>query len=761
MKTIFKTILSVFALLASATMLVAQEKQTVPDKFINKDGLVYSKQVQGPNDKGEYSIFLKSFITGTVTEETIHIPSDIILVLDVSGSMNYNMYSPTESRRWTTSDINSGTYYYLYTGSGTGSGNYYQVYTSGNTIGYYRNNRWRDLSSNGSWTGVLHTLTGTRMDALQDAVDHFITQVKKDADDNNQDNQIAIVKFASATFYDQKTIENETSTTATGNHKYATGGSNSGNMMEFGANNFDNTGYYNVTEIVKGFTPVRTQESSLKTAVQQLRPGGTTAADYGIHEAKLLLNTLYSNGNPNRVSNKMVIFFTDGDPTHSSNFQEAVANTTINAAKEIKAKTAYTYTDSDGKVTTGKVKVYTIGTFSNPDANTTLRYMQRVSSNYPDATGMGTNDGGQGSDTGGYYFAATNAEELKNAFDTISGDAASSDIDLGTSSTVVDVVSKSFNLPTGTDASSVQIWTADCIGRGSDNQYAFEAQYDDDDVLQWDNITHAPGIELVQGTTAEPNKVTVKGYDFEANMCARNPDGSYRGKVLILEIPIIMNEDAVGGHGVGTNAPGSGIQYKKADGSTGLIEFTTPDISLPINLHIRKEGLQLGESARFTIQRKLVGDGEDLPDDEEIPAENEWQNYTTVFVTRRSTDAESGENAPIVKIVGLHPDFIYRIKEEDWSWSYSISSVYGYNIDPETETTSQVTMQNGTAADFSDNTVTSDKINMNPFIFVNAKKDVESSVITVRHAESLVRNEFKDFPESGKKQGVTTNSKTQ
>ena len=746
MKNIVKRILSLVALFVPACCLFAQETQTVPDDYIDKGGLVYSKQVQGPNSKGEYTIFLKSYVTGTVTEQTTHIPSDIILVLDVSGSMDYDMYSG-EEKTWTTSDINSGTYYYLY------NGNYYQVYTSGNTIRYYRGNSWRNLSTNGSYTGTLYS-RGTRMDALQDAVKYFITQIKNDADANNVDNQIAIVKFASATFYDGKDLEQETSTTATGNHKYSSYHSNSGSMMEYGANNFDNSDYYNVTEIVKGFTPASSGESTLKTAVDQLRPGGTTAADYGIKEAQLLLNTLYTNNTPNRVSNKMVVFFTDGDPTHSSSFSSTVATATITASKDIKAKTAYTYTNTEtGEVTSDKVKVYTIGTFTNPNESTTLRYMQRVSSNYPDATGMGPNDGGDGSDSGGYYFQASNAEQLKNAFATISSDAASSDIDLGTSSTVVDVVSKSFALPSGTDASTVQIWTSECNGRGTDGKFTFKAQ------SNWQNITNNPGVTLVSGTEDEPNKVTVSGFDFSANMCARNLDGTYRGKELILEIPVVMDKEAVGGHGVGTNGPGSGISYIDKNGNPGLIEFDTPDVSLPINLHIRKEGLKLGESARFTIQRMWNGKAEDIP---QGMSANTWQNYTTVFVTRRSNNTETGENAPIVKIVGLHPDFLYRIKEEGWSWSYGVTSVTGKKYDPATEEETTVTMQNGTAADWSDNTVVSNMINLNPFIFVNAKKDVETTVITVRHAESIVRNDFGTAAAGGAATtGATVNSKEQ
>ena len=741
MKTISKTLLSVLAFVASGSMLFAQETQTVPDNYIDKGGLVYSKQVQGPNDKGEYTIFLKSYVTGTVTAETTSIPSDIVLVLDVSGSMNYDIYSP-EDKTWTTQDINSGTYYYLY------NDDYYEVSTSGNTIRYYRRNSWRNLSQNGSWSGVLYTRS-TRLEVLKEGVAYFLDEIEKDARTNNVDNKVAIVKFSTDAFCDEdgnavtKTA-GSSQYTETGNHRGATG-----SQAGYSTN-------YNYTEVVMGFTSITASNlQSVKTdKVNTLNYGGPTAADYGMLKAEALIKSLYNKdtaGNPTtplRTSNKIVVFFTDGDPTYYNAFNTTVATNAIATAKTLKALTAYSESGQSDNV-----KVYTIGTFSGtPDENTTNRFMQRLSSNYPNASNMNNNGGGDGgSDTGGYYFLASDKQQLINAFGSISSDAASSNIDLGTSSTVIDVVSKSFALPTGTDHSSVQVYTSECNGRGTDGKYTFKPQ------AQCENITNS--ITLVPGTAAEPNKVSVSGFDFEANLCARNTDGSYRGKELILEIPIVMDPNAVGGHGVGTNGPGSGIQYVDKDGNPGQIDFDTPDISLPINLHIRKEGLKLGESAKFTIQRKWKGDPDEIPEDIEADT---WQDYTSVFVTRRSHNTESGENAPIVKIVGLHPDFIYRIKEEGWSWSYGVSRVYGSKYDPDTEATTTVTMQNGTAADCSDNTVTSDQINLNPFIFVNVKKDVESTVISVRHAESIVRNEFKEFDEEGNaKTGVTTNSKTQ
>lgn len=780
MKSIFKTLLCLVSFIVPAFGLFAQvgEEQEVPDVYHYPDnedgtGLVYSKIVQGPNTKGEYTIFLKSFVTGEVDEQTMAIPTEVVLVLDVSGSMDWGMsdadYAANNTQYSYNTINNSNSNYYKY------NGDYYKVYAIENGGYYYLrialNGVWNYFTENGTLTtnfgqaygrrnatstifdGTLYYVPEghSRMAALKEAVNYFITEINNNSGTlpAGKTNKISVVKFASDSFCNSSgnAVNYNTGASdsnATGNHR--------------GANN---NSAYNYTEIVNGF--LSSSSSTLSTNVDGLIAGGATAADYGMIKAELLMKTLFNNPNttnptPKELTNKIVVFFTDGEPTHSSSFEDDVANDAITIAKRLKAMTAYEYTnETTGTTVTGKVKVYTIGTFVNPSTKTET-YMNRLSSNYPNATGIGEGeDGADGSDLNGFYFLASNKEQLIHAFGEISNDVVSPDITVNSSSTVVDVMSKSFTLPTGTDPSTVQVWETRAQSYNTTtNQYVFSTDKD-----HWQNITNAQGLNLdVDDAT---NKVTVSGWAFDKNACARKSDGSVVGKQLILEIPIEMGPNAVGGPGVGTNGAGSGISYVDENGVTQTLHFETPNIGLPINLHIRKEGLQLGESAKFTIQR--MWDGETvIPDDIEITP-NTWEDYTSVFVTRRATNTESGDNAPIVKIVGLHPGFVYRIKEEGWSWSYGVSRVHGskYTINPEThvETTEDITMNNGTQADWSDNTVLSTSINLNPFIFVNAKKDVESSVVSVRHAESIVTNDFKDFGDTGTKTGVTVNSKTQ
>ena len=107
------------------------------------------------------------------------------------------------------------------------------------------------------------------------------------------------------------------------------------------------------------------------------------------------------------------MFFTDGKPTSYDEFDSKVANDAVTAAKNMK----------DSKAT-----VYTIGIFDGADPSAGIqdsgksqkenKFMQAVSSNYPNATAWDAH--GARAENSDYYKSATNAEELKKVFDDIS-----------------------------------------------------------------------------------------------------------------------------------------------------------------------------------------------------------------------------------------------------------------------------------------------------------------------------------------------------
>ena len=77
------------------------------------------------NDDGTYTIDLEAFATGEATFDTVPVPADIILVLDVSGSMKDDMheYTARASQAYTYNNYGNNQYYYK-----APDGKYYRVH---------------------------------------------------------------------------------------------------------------------------------------------------------------------------------------------------------------------------------------------------------------------------------------------------------------------------------------------------------------------------------------------------------------------------------------------------------------------------------------------------------------------------------------------------------------------------------------------------------------------------------------------------------
>ena len=505
MKQMNRYIFAFTALLATATLAFGQEAM---DTYKTQNNVSTGKSVSGPDANGQYTISLETFATGSQVLVEKGVPADIVLVLDVSGSMDENMttYTYTEvARDWTYNNFGNSTYYYL-------DGTEYRAVsraTSGrtNTQYYLRyrdaNNNWTDLGSRSTsqtnvlWSGTLYsrsTETKTKMTALKDAVKDFIDEIHKndlynsngEARETPLGNQIAIVKFAEPTYYTTTTGwiagASTTPTLSPGNH-FATWRSNN-NVDEYSNFSTTSTGEqrYNCTEVVAGFSAVSSTSdvNNLKNTVNGLVSAGSTAADYGMTLAKMLIDNL---GADRSESTKTVVFFTDGSPTHASGFETAVANTTISNAKEIKDKGA---------------TVFSVGVFANlstTEAANVNKYMGYTSSNYPNATSM-TAAGTGGNDEAGYYQNASGAD-LSAIFKNIAQGAGGSDESIDSSTEVRDVVSSSFALPDGASESDIHVYTSAISSDGK--TWGTRVAYND------------ATIEI------SGSKVSVTGFDYAAD----------------------------------------------------------------------------------------------------------------------------------------------------------------------------------------------------------------------------------------------------
>lgn len=246
------------------------------------------------------------------------------------------------------------------------------------------------LDASGSMDDPMGRTDSTkRIDALKAAANSFIDEIaarNADISEADQRHSVAVVKFSGD------------KTDSVGNDTYRDGGHT-----------------YNYSQVMQGLTVVDTNgASNLQTKVKAISPAGATRSDYGLQLAQTQLEA------PGRAgARKVVVFFTDGEPNSYSGFDDDVASSAIATAKAIK--------DAGGTV-------YTIGIFSganataDPTANGTSsenKFMQAVSSNYPNATYASSWGGyswnlGTHVDGAAFYKTATNADELKKVFDGIS-----------------------------------------------------------------------------------------------------------------------------------------------------------------------------------------------------------------------------------------------------------------------------------------------------------------------------------------------------
>ena len=211
----------------------------------------------------------------------------------------------------------------------------------------------------------------SRIDALQQAANNFVEAIAKQnasISDASKQHQVSLVKFASSL------------------------SDNVGNDRVFGTN---------YSQVMKTLSPCTSSTlAEFTRLINAINPGGGTYANYGMQLAASQLSS--SAARPG--AQKVVIFFTDGEPG-GDGFDSRVANQAVTASHGLKED---------------KALVYSVGIFNGANPNGTSnanKFMNAVSSNYPDATAY--NQLGDRDPEGNYYKTATTAEELKNIFTEI------------------------------------------------------------------------------------------------------------------------------------------------------------------------------------------------------------------------------------------------------------------------------------------------------------------------------------------------------
>lgn len=359
-------------------------------------------------------------------------------------------------------------------------------------------------------------------------------------------------------------------------------------------------------------------------------PAGATNVAAGMGEAVALMGDRYNYTGANTSRQKVVIVFTDGVPTTSSDFSTSVANNAIASAKGLKDAGVTVYsigifsganpnelygasgfdTNSNGTINSQWIKdtwgLFPGTDFPEADRPAGNRFLNYLSSNYSAAGSVGLTRVTSGlgvfhykitykiienfdRTANGYYLTASDSASLNQIFQTISENIQTPTISLGSETVVKDIVSPYFTIPSNT--SDVKVYVADATSASG---------------ATWATREETDLTPDVNGST-----IIVTGFDFNENFVSdkAKEDGSF-GKKLIIEFNVTRKEGFLGGNAVPTNGTESGVYDK--DGT--LVEaFDIPTVDLPIHYRFSTtdQTIYLGEKADLTrlSSSDIVPDG--------------------------------------------------------------------------------------------------------------------------------------------------------
>ena len=511
-----------------------------------ENGLILNKSVEKNGDK--YTITLEAYTTGSVTagEAT---PNDIILVLDLSTSMEREFSEESYTYTAAYPTRNSGTYYLA----------------NEQEVEYCSNCRSWTYGCSGSWrhnagtkvtpkTSASDTTTGSvqfytrsgggtidRLEALQAAMSAFVSQVA----DQPSDDRIALVGFHTQ------------------------------GVLLYGNNN------------ASALVDATANEAALLSAINGIGSNDLdTATEHGrgMERAVDVFDAQTGTDYSNR--NKVVIMVTDGEP--------APSGTDNWSSRTVKQAIEQSYILKN----THNATVYTVSVMPGTDASNPTtdmdKYMDYMSSNYPSAdypansrddkntrgdsyySGNTSNiisdivRGSKVQTDGSYYLSAGNLSALNELFGNIAEQTGGAAIELDATTQIKDIISPYFTLPDNADTNDIVVSTMDAVFLNG--------------VLGWKSSTITsfnPSVDI------DGRNVTVSGFDFSENFVAETgrvegdvtQAGTFHGRKLIISFDIEADPLFLGGDNVPTNGTASGVYDK--DGN--LVEnFNVPHSDVPL-----------------------------------------------------------------------------------------------------------------------------------------------------------------------------------
>lgn len=500
-------ILSVIPFTASA---VEHDSDPSDGPSTGVNGLYMNKTVNSAHNE----LTLEAFVTGRSQTQVTTVPVDTALVLDESGSMSDKIEVAYGYDNLDKLDTVYGGAEGIYTAKFKGYAlgfTYTRDLRYDSAAGQWQYYKETSIGGPAGWTVIgtnkfeMQSVKITKLNAMKIATKHFIDSANANSDPANP-NRISIISYDS----------NST--------------------------------------IVKQLTSASAADE-LKAAIDALSADGATRADLGLQNAQTVL------ANTDSSRKKVAILFTDGSPTSTNGFEEAVANSAIATAKALKDQ---------------NTTIYTVGCFGSKPEDTSDqgKFMNYVSSNYPKATDL-DNDGGEVAPVLKYYSVATTGSELTDIFQTISQETGGATYTLTSSAVVQDVISEYFDLPAGTTKDDIHVYTQAFTGTNADGSRTWGSR-----------TAYNATVEL----DVAAKKLRVSNFDFSENWVGFhiNADGDRtpHGCKLVIVIPIEPIMDNCWGTDLPTNkADESGIYV----GENPVAPFPVPTVDYPYYeiVHVR------------------------------------------------------------------------------------------------------------------------------------------------------------------------------
>lgn len=323
----------------------------------------------------DFMVGLSALSSTSNTSVTTSTPLDIVLVLDVSGSMSNNLGTTYEYTKVYNIDTSGGwdppTYYAL----DEETGQYVKV----------------DRVAKNWWEGFDHwELKGVTVEPKTSRDDNDPNHIQFYTGTSKRISRMEALKDAASAFVDATAVQNQ--------------GINEANQHRLSVVTFSDDG-----DVAQGLTACNANNAqTIKNTIDSLRTRGNTYPGNAMRSAQRAL------GEARDGAQKVVIFFTDGNPAPAgtNDFNESMANDGVQGALTLK---------------NNKTKIFSIGIFEGADPGNTSTgtnnqfnaYMHAMSSNYPNATAW-NQLGEPSTDKLEYYYAATSSDELSEIFQHIS-----------------------------------------------------------------------------------------------------------------------------------------------------------------------------------------------------------------------------------------------------------------------------------------------------------------------------------------------------